>query len=212
MLAAIVDITERKEAETALQEYAAQLETTNYDLTQTKSQLERKNQELDEFTYVASHDLQEPVRKIVSFSELLKQDLGTDLNEAASRDLHFVVDGAHRMRRLVQDLLALSRAGRSAMKSDRVRLSECLAHVFEMLELRIEETQVMFDLPELPTVVGDDTMLTQLYQNLIGNALKFTTEEKPVIQLTVKDAGRRMDPGSERQWHWHEARTCGTHL
>jgi PAS domain S-box-containing protein len=187
VLAAVVDITERKKAESALQEYAAQLETANHDLTLTQAKLERKNQELDEFTYVASHDLQEPVRKLVSFSKLLEQDVGEALNEQASQDLKFIVDAAGRMRQLVQDLLALSRAGRSAMKSEQVRLDDCRKDAFYALQMRIDETEARIECDELPAVVGDATMLTQLYQNLIGNALKFIADEPPVVSLTAEE-------------------------
>jgi PAS domain S-box-containing protein len=189
VLAAVVDITERKKTELDLQEYARQLETTNVDLTKTQAELQQKNQELDEFTYVASHDLQEPVRKLVSFSKLLEQDLGDALNEQVARDLQFIVNAAGRMRQLVQDLLALSRAGRSAMKSERISLDGCREDALYALQMRMEETGAKLQWDELPTVVGDHTMLTQLYQNLIGNALKFTTDEVPEVHLTVKDDG-----------------------
>ncbi len=173
-----------------LKQYATQLESSNRDLTQTKAELEQKNRELDEFTYVASHDLQEPVRKLVSFSKLLEQDAGENLNEQARRDLGFIVDAADRMRRLVQDLLTLSRAGRAAMKSERVCLDDCRLDAMAALEMRIEETGAKLTWDELPAVLGDGTMLTQLYQNLIGNALKFT-ENSPAVSLTVEDDGER---------------------
>lgn len=191
VLAAVVDITERKKTELDLRAYSEQLETTNRDLTKTKAELEQKNQELDEFTYVASHDLQEPVRKLVSFSKLLEQDLGDALNENATRDLRFIVDAAGRMRQLVQDLLALSRAGRSAMKKDRVGLDGCREDALYALQMRIEETGAKLRWDKLPAVVGDHTMLTQLYQNLIGNALKFTATEIPEVTLTVEDDGNQ---------------------
>lgn len=189
VLAAVADITERKNTELALKDYATQLEMTNHDLTLTKTELEQKNQELDEFTYVASHDLQEPVRKLVSFSKLLEQDAADALNEQASRDLEFIVDAAGRMRQLVQDLLALSRTGRSAMKSDRVCLEDCRKEALYALQMRIDESGAAIEGVEMPDVVGDRTMLTQLYQNLIGNALKFITDESPRVLLTVEDDG-----------------------
>jgi signal transduction histidine kinase len=172
-----------------LKQHASQLETSNRELNRAKAELEKKNQELDEFTYVASHDLQEPVRKLISYSDLLKQDLAGDINERASRDLHFIVDAAVRMRRLIQDLLALSRVGRSAMKQEPVRIGDCLADALDALQLRIQETAAKVESPDLPTVIGDQTMLTQLYQNLVGNALKFKAETAPLVQLTAEDEG-----------------------
>lgn len=185
VFASFVDITERKLAELELQRYAAQLEAVNDELIGAQKELTQKNQDLDEFTYVASHDLQEPVRKLISFSELLKVDSGEDLNEQARRDLTFIVDAASRMRQLVQDLLALSRIGRSAMKSELTSLENCHRLATDALQLRIDETSAVVEADELPQVVGDHSTLTQLYQNLIGNALKFVTDREPRITLTV---------------------------
>ncbi|WP_182867320.1 sensor histidine kinase [Rhodopirellula sp. JC639] len=147
--------------------------------------LEEQNKELDQFTYVASHDLQEPVRKLVSFSRLLEQDIDGDLNEDAKRDLQFIVDAAKRMRTLVQALLELSRVGRSAMKHDPVDLNRCINEALEALDLKIHETGAVITRDEFPVVIGDQTMLTQLFQNLVSNALKFTEEATPEIHLTA---------------------------
>ena len=171
------DITERKKTELRIQE--------------SLKELERKNKELDEFTYVSSHDLQEPIRKLVSFSKLLKQDLGADLNEQAERDLGFIVDAATRMRCLIQDLLALSRAGRAAMKHEPVSLTDCVRKATEALEMRMQETKAKIFCNDLPSITGDATLLTQLFQNLIGNAIKFqTNDRRPEIHISVepKDA------------------------
>ncbi len=173
------DVTEKKRA-------AAELAAQAEELARANEILADKNRELDEFTYVASHDLQEPIRKLVSFSELLKQDLGDQLNEQADRDIHFIVDAAQRMRTLVQDLLSLSRAGRSAMKMAPTSIDACVDRALDALELRINETQAQIVRDPLPTVTADPTLITQLYQNLIENALKFTKAEPPVVHLTAE--------------------------
>jgi signal transduction histidine kinase len=163
----------------------------NRKLAQTNQILEEKNKELDQFTYIASHDLQEPVRKLVSFSSLLKQDIGSNLNDDAARDLAFIVDAAKRMKNLVQALLELSRVGRSAMRKEVIALDDCVEDALIALGLRIEETQAQITRDELPLVMGDPTMLTQLYQNLIGNSLKFIKDKQPVIHLTAIRQGEQ---------------------
>ena len=156
------------------------------ELQQRTQELERFNNELDQFTYVASHDLQEPVRNLVSYSTLLKEDLGGDLSEDAAEDLFYITSSASRMQQLVQDLLALSRAGRAAVKTAPVDLTTCVNHALDDLRMRIDETEAEVMVPALPTVAGDATLLTQLYQNLLGNALKFVGDERPVIYVTVE--------------------------
>ncbi len=172
-----------------LRESIAVAAEANHRLAQANHDLKEKNQELDQFTYVASHDLQEPVRKLVSFSRLLEQDLDGELNETAKRDLGFIVDAANRMRDLVQALLELSRAGRSAMKRERVCLDHCVDRALESLSLAIVESQAKIIRDPLPEVIGDPTMLTQLYQNLIGNGIKFTRERQPEIRLLAEQQG-----------------------
>jgi light-regulated signal transduction histidine kinase (bacteriophytochrome) len=126
------------------------------------------------------------VRNLVSYSTLLKEDLGGDLSEDAAEDLFYITSSASRMQQLVQDLLALSRAGRAAVKTAPVDLTACVNHALDDLRMRIDETEAEVMVPALPTVAGDATLLTQLYQNLLGNALKFVGDERPVIYLTVE--------------------------
>jgi len=172
-------ITERKRGEATLAQQTKQLERVN-------EELERKNTELDQFTYVASHDLQEPLRKVTAFSGMLRQDLGESLSERAEKDLGFITDAARRMQKLVQDLLALSRSGRVALKWERISLNHCAEHAIETLAMRIRERQAEITRDDLPQVWGDQTMLTQLYQNLLSNALKFTGANRPLIRLTAQ--------------------------
>ena len=192
------DTTARKRAEAELMRQAQELQEQNLMLT-------RKNKELDEFTYIASHDLQEPIRNLLSYGTLLRQDLGDDLPQDAADDLYYITDSAKRMKRLVEDLLALSRAGRSAMKHDNISLDECVDNALTALATCIQESNATICRARLPTVLGDKTLLTQLYQNLIGNAVKFQNSAAPQIELTaeqqngtwmlgVQDNGIGIDP------------------
>jgi PAS domain S-box-containing protein len=180
VLAALQDITSRKRTEQALAERTAQLE-------RTKRELVALNAELDDFTNVASHDLQEPLRILTAFSDLLPQDLGGSLPKRAAQDLRFITDAAKRMQTLIQDLLALSRAGRIIKKSEKVSLDECADRALEVLSMRVKEKGAQITRDKLPEVWGDSTLLTQLYQNLIGNALKFSGDQSPVIRLTTEE-------------------------
>ena len=181
-VAVIQDITERKRAEEVLADRTVQLERMNRKLVAL-------NAELDDFTSVAGHDLQEPLRSLASFSQLLRKDLGDSLPEGAARDLGFITAAAKRMQTLIQGLLALSRTGRVAKKKEKVSLHECADRALEALSLRLKETGAQITRDKMPEVWGDSTLLTELYQNLIGNALKFSKEQRPIIRLTVEEQG-----------------------
>ena len=175
----IQDITELSQLEKNLASRADELEKLN-------QKLESKNLELTEFTYVASHDLQEPLRKIVSFSKLLEKDLG-EIPERAQTDIHYIVDSALRMQSLIHDLLALSRAGRMDLIREELELDQCVQSALLHLDLLIKETQADITLTHLPKVFGDKNSLVQLFQNLLGNALKFTQKDVPPhIELTIE--------------------------
>lgn len=159
-------------------------------LEAANAELARRNAELDEFSYMASHDLQEPLRKLQSFSQLLPIDLGGDLSPKAATDLRYISEAAARMQNLIQDLLALSRAGRSEMRREAVPLDACVDAALEALDVKLKETGATLTRDRLPTVSGDATLLAQLFQNLIGNALKFTRpDQKPVLHLSAQQAG-----------------------
>ncbi len=174
-----LDITEMKAAQDLLQQQQVALEAAN-------RRLQQKVVELDEFNFVASHDLQEPLRKLVSFSELLPGDLPGDLPERAALDLTYIVDAGRRMQRLIQDLLTLSRTGRNEMRMTRVSLDQCLEEALENLALAVGEAQGIVTRTSLPEVHGDQAMLTRLFQNLVGNAVKFHHPDRPVrVQVSA---------------------------
>lgn len=187
------DVTDLKRAERQLvllnQSLEERVAQRTQELAERNAQLENKNAELDRYAYIASHDLQEPLRKVISFSQLLEQDVGADLNEAARKDLYYITDAAQRMRKLVQDLLAYSRAGRAAMEWEMISLDECATRALDAIAIRIEETRAEVTRDPLPTVYGDRTLLTQLYQNLICNAVKFVRGRQPEIRLTAECSG-----------------------
>ena len=175
-----------REAEETLSEQKNQLVELN-------EVLSARNQELDEFTYIASHDLQEPLRKLSSFCTLLERDIGDGIPENARTDMIFITDAAGRMQRLVQDLLALSRTGRAAMKRDWISLDECAERALVSLASRVQTTSAVITRDPLPYIFGDPSMMTQLYQNLIGNALKFMPPGRhPVIRLTADEKAGNM--------------------
>lgn len=174
------DISARREAARELERYAAELERAN-------ESLRHRNRELDEFAHLASHDLKEPLRAILTFSQLLDQDLGGRLPGDARRDLEFITNSAGRMQRLINDLLALSRAGRVDMRQSAVPLRRCVDTALETLAVRIAETGAVIVIGELPEITGDATMITQLYQNLAGNALKFIAPGRPPrVRITAE--------------------------
>ena len=154
-------------------------------------QLADRNRELEEFAYVASHDLQEPLRKLITFGGLLRRDLGDDLPERAGRHLDFITDAAGRMQTLVQDLLALSRAGKSESRRQLVAMDTCIDKALDALQMALEGKGAEIHRDPLPELWCDPTMVTQLYQNLIGNALKFVADSRPSIRLTAEQDGER---------------------
>lgn len=138
-------------------------------------ELKRSNAELEQFAYVASHDLQEPLRKVASFCQLLEKRYGDQLDERGIEYINYAVDGAKRMQVLINDLLSFSRVGRVGGKQTEVDLDVTLDAAVSNLATAIEEsnTEIVRPAQPLPQVLGDPTLLTMLWQNLIGNAIKF---------------------------------------
>jgi signal transduction histidine kinase len=143
-------------------------------------ELRRSNAELEQFAYVASHDLQEPLRKVASFCQLLEQRYGSELDERGIEYIGFAVDGAKRMQVLINDLLTFSRVGRLNVARATVDLDATLETALGNLAAAIEESkaQIVRRGGPLPQVIGDATLVTMLWQNLIGNAVKFRREDR----------------------------------
>jgi signal transduction histidine kinase len=158
-------------------------------LSDQAAELSRSNAELEQFAYVASHDLQEPLRKIASFTQILEQRYGEQLDERAKQYIGFAVDGAKRMQRLINDLLDFSRVGRVGGERARVDCAEALATALVNLSAQIEDVEADVAAHDMPVVVGNRLLLTQLFQNIVGNALKFRSEEPPRIRIAARRDG-----------------------
>jgi len=152
--------------------------------------LARSNRDLEQFAYVASHDLQEPLRMVAAYTQLLAERYQGKLDENADKYIHYAVDGATRMQRLVQDLLAFSRVGRRAAERRKVDCSVVLATALQNLQTAIEESGARIEHGDLPTVTAEGAELMQLFQNLVGNAIKFRGSDPPRIRVTAEKAGR----------------------
>ncbi|MDM7832040.1 sensor histidine kinase [Cellulomonas edaphi] len=163
-------------------------------LEEQAEELRRSNRDLEQFAYVASHDLQEPLRKIASFTQLLQKRYGGQMDERADQYIEFAVDGAKRMQRLIQDLLGFSRVGRVGGEVTDVPLDEVLDVALGNLENAITDSGAVVTHDELPVVRGEAPLLAQLFQNLVGNAVKFRAADRvPHIHLSarlVQDSGR----------------------
>jgi signal transduction histidine kinase len=149
-------------------------------------ELRRSNAELEQFAYVASHDLQEPLRKIASFCQALQQRYGGQLDERADQYIDFAVDGAKRMQTLINDLLAFSRVGRGGRANERVELETVLAEAQSALAASLRGSGARIEHGPLPAVRGERTLLVSLLQNLIGNAVKFAGAEAPVVRIDAR--------------------------
>ncbi|GLY46444.1 sensor histidine kinase [Lentzea sp. NBRC 102530] len=158
-------------------------------LDAAKTELQRSNSELEQFAYVASHDLQEPLRKVASFCQLLQRRYGGQLDERADQYIDFAVDGAKRMQVLINDLLAFSRVGRLTREQTVIDLNELVRQVVDSYSDRIEQTGARLEIADLPSVRGEASLLSAVFQNLISNALKFTGTETPVISIDVQKDG-----------------------
>ena len=167
----------------------ARVETARAQLEEQAIELQRSNAELEQFAYVASHDLQEPLRKIASFCQALQSRYGGQLDERADQYIDFAVDGAKRMQILINDLLAFSRVGRSGREQEPVALEEVLEEARAALADTLSRTGGRVESDRLPTVRGDRAQLVSLLQNLISNALKFRGDEPPVVRFSARREG-----------------------
>ncbi|MGP8188632.1 MAG: ATP-binding protein [Methanobacterium sp.] len=191
MLGTHTDITDRKQADEQLK--------------RTMEELKRSNMELEQFAYVASHDLQEPLRMVSSFTQLLEKQYKDKLDEHALDYINYAVDGAKRMQLLINDLLSYSRVNSKGGKFEEVDLEKVLDETLSNLELTIEENQAFITRESLPKINANYRQMIQLFQNLIGNALKYRSKETPQIQIStqkedkqwifsVEDNGIGIDP------------------
>jgi light-regulated signal transduction histidine kinase (bacteriophytochrome) len=168
----IRDITERKQAEEALKK--------------TMADLERSNKELEQFAYVASHDLQEPLRMVASYVQLLAKRYQDKLDADANEFIGYAVDGANRMQEMINDLLSYSRIETRGKPFETVDCTAILNQALTNLKIAIEESSAVITHNPLPTMTGDESQLIQLFQNLIGNAVKFRGKETPHIHISCK--------------------------
>ena len=172
---AIRDITTRKKAEAHL--------------LQTIAELRRSNEELGQFAYIASHDLQEPLRMVASYTQLLARRYKGKLDADADEFIAFAVDGANRMQRLIQDLLLYSRVGTTGMNRRNVSSEDALDQAIENLRGAIEHSAALVTHGPLPTVWADEGQLVQLFQNLVGNGIKYQKAGVPRVHISSARSG-----------------------
>ncbi len=152
-------------------------------------ELRRSNAYLEQFAYATSHDLQEPLRTVTSYVQLLQKRYAGKLDEEADEFIHFTVDATGRMREMIQGLLKFSRVSSQNFKADRVDLNDVLKQVADSLKLVIEEGNASIRYSTMPVVQGDRSMLAQLFQNMIINAIKYRDEQRdPVIEIDVQNS------------------------
>jgi signal transduction histidine kinase len=174
----------------AVEAQRAEIAEAHDRLADQAEELRRSNRDLEQFAYVASHDLQEPLRKVASFTQLLQKRYGGQMDERADQYIAFAVDGAKRMQQLIQDLLGFSRVGRLGGELADVPLDGALADAVGNLENLVEDTGAVVVHDELPVVRGERPLLVQLLQNLVGNAIKFRDPERPpVVRVSARQVG-----------------------
>jgi signal transduction histidine kinase len=159
-------------------------------IQQRSAELARSNADLEQFAYVASHDLSEPLRKVTNFCQLLERQYGDQLDDKARQYIAFMIDGAKRMQALINDLLDFSRVGRSTAHFVPVNLDRALDRVLANLEVPIAEADAVIERETLPTVQGDPTLLTAMLQNLVANSVKYRSPDRPLkIQVRGEQQG-----------------------
>ncbi len=146
-------------------------------------ELARSNAELEQFAYVASHDLQEPLRMIANYTQLLAESYQGKLDPQADKYIAYAVDGAVRMQALIRDLLKFSRAGTAEIERQPTQCYQAVEHALNNLQVAVKESGAVVNCHGLPTVMADAAQLTQVFQNLIANAIKFRAAERPLIRI-----------------------------
>jgi two-component system, chemotaxis family, CheB/CheR fusion protein len=178
ILLTIEDVTTREAEQTQLQVFA--------------QRLARSNTDLEQFAYVISHDLQEPLRVVTGFLDILRRHLGDGLDEKSQESINFVMDGTQRMQAMIKDLMDFSRLGKEFATKTEVNLSDCLDRALLNLRASIEQSGAKITHSLLPTVNGDPSQLVRLFQNLIGNAIKFRKDDEPPevhVAITQSEEG-----------------------
>ena len=175
MTAAIRDISVRRESE--------------QHLVKTVGELKHSNDELQQFAYVSSHDLQEPLRMVASYTQLLAKRYKGRLDSDADEFIAFAVDGCNRMQGLIRDLLAYSRAGTNGKAFCEVSAEDALQGALTNLRIAIEQSGAVVSHDSLPAIMTDETQLTQVFQNLVGNAIKYRSAEGPRVHVSAAKKG-----------------------
>ncbi|MBP7146729.1 MAG: MEDS domain-containing protein [Acidobacteria bacterium] len=184
-----VDVTERHRAVMALEQARAAIAERSAELERLNQELARSNSELEQFAYAASHDLQEPLRMVTAYTQLLDRRYRGRLDAGADAYLEFIVRGATRMQALIQDLLAYSRVRSGGADPGPAECAAALGEALEALCLQVEETGAEVTAGELPLVRARPRMLAELFQNLVGNAIKFRGPDPPRIRVSARPAG-----------------------
>jgi light-regulated signal transduction histidine kinase (bacteriophytochrome) len=184
----IRDVTELRAAEEAVRLKTREIE-------EHAAELQRSNAELEQFAYVASHDLQEPLRMVASYCQLLQRRYKDKLDGDANEFIGFAVEGANRMQRLINDLLGYSRIGRQGGNPENFRAADALKTVLANLQGAISESGAKIEIGALPEIRANRTQVGQLFQNMIGNAIKFRRDgEAPLIRISATP--------EEKFWHF----------
>lgn len=187
--AAVRDVSAHRELLSSLSAHAAHLEALKHDLLQKNRELETQNTDLERFAYVASHDLQEPLRKILAFGDRLKARNAQAFDERSADYLERMLGAAARMSDLISDLLDFSRLSTHKRAFETVDLMKAASHALSDLELQIENAGILIELSGLETVHGDEVQIRQLMQNLITNAIKFRRKD---VEARLKISGKRV--------------------
>jgi light-regulated signal transduction histidine kinase (bacteriophytochrome) len=205
-----------------------EMEKINRENVLLRNKLEEQGKEMNQFTYIVSHDLQAPLRMVTGFLELLEKKYGDQLDGSAKQYIDFAVKGAVKLKNLVFDLLEYSRLNAVNSEIAEVDLNDIMIEIKEKYQPVIEETEAVISIDHLPAVMANKKQMGQLFEHLIGNALKFRSMAAPEINITlkkengfwligIKDNGIGIDPAfSEkifiifRRLHHDEAKYCGT--